>query len=116
MKKTRFNVYIIVFVYAITPLLIIYFNPYIFLATNDDGIFVSILESNLDFLGQNNLIYTSIVYGFIVKIFYTYISFLQWHGFIMLMAVALSLIFATIEIIKLKLNIFINSHMNLPNL
>ena len=89
-------------VYLSTTLIILKLNPFIFFATNDDGIFVTILESKLNFIGQNNLIYTSILYGYFTKFLYNLIPYFQWHGLILLAFVLISFLRLTYEILKFK--------------
>jgi len=94
-------------IYLITPLILIKLNPIIFLATNDDGIFVSILESNFEFIGKNNLIYTSMIYGNFIKFFYVFSPYLQWHGIFLLLTALVSLLYFTYEILKLEIDRFL---------
>lgn len=108
MRKMKIKkiISVISLIYILTTIIILRFNPFIFFATNDDGIFVSILENNLNFIGQNNLIYPSIIYGYFTKILYNLFPLLQWHGFILLILVLVSFIRLTYEILKLQINKF----------
>jgi hypothetical protein len=90
--------------YITSFIFILLSKPLIFLATNDDGIFVSILETEFNFFGQNNLIYPSIIYGSINKFLYNIFPFFQWHGLILVVLVGLSFLSLSFEIIKFKNN------------
>ena len=93
--------------YITSFIFILFLNPLIFLSTNDDGIFVSILEAKFNFFGQNNLIYPSILYGAINKFLYNIFPVFQWHGLILVALVAISFLSLTFEILKLKNNKYI---------